>query len=361
MDCPRVKTYLVEHEDVLGADPRFSTLYLVGRAVPAPAPEQQQQPPNDQPNEMPQHPQQPPADQPNPDQHGPHPLNENPPVQPHQIPDHIEEDAPLNLQPGAHQPPPDMPLIPSVDNLSQTVATMFPDADAATRRDYLDGLRTINQRFVSAQERDGPFPSLATQPQAADRGVTGGLLRGGAFLDPPAVVAKLRRGWHDHIPLNLLTDSACATAGHSPSLAQDSLRVHDGQLLVSSTALDPSREHLMSAADLLQAYPRLIRMIRSHYSGPNPDRLANSFQAHYSMLLARPEFWQQTSFMIEFDIHIRKCFLQEPFDLAIWQADVWQTMLEANVFSLRAAAQAPRNFYGHNSVPSRDNDSRFSY
>ncbi|TDL21895.1 hypothetical protein BD410DRAFT_283762 [Rickenella mellea] len=158
----RVKTYFDAHEDVLQADPRFATLYLVGRAVPAPVPQQQQQqpnampqnpqqPPQQQPNVEPQEPQQPLQDQPIPGQHGPHPLNENPPVQPPQIPDHIEGDAPLNLQPGALQPPPDMPLIPSVDNLSQTVATMFPDADAATRRDYLDGLRTINQRFVSAQ------------------------------------------------------------------------------------------------------------------------------------------------------------------------------------------------------------------
>ncbi|TDL19840.1 hypothetical protein BD410DRAFT_899981 [Rickenella mellea] len=343
---PRIRAHLDTHKDTYANDERFAALYLVGR-VPANAP--QEPPPNPTPSPPPQipPPQIPPIQPPIGEQQGPEPN----------VPE------PLNANP---QPPPPadaaappLPLIPTVDDLSRSVADRFAEADGRTRLNYLSGLRELNMRFFSDQGQPAAAHTVgaAAAHTPAQRGVRG-LLQGGVFLDPPAVITKLRRGWQDHIPLNLLTDSACATAGQSiPS--HDSLRIRDGQIHIAATTLDHSCEHEMTAQDLLQAYPRLIRMIRLYYSGEHPDHLADDFQAHFSLLQARPEFWSQTRFIVVFDIHLRKRFLQEPFDLRIWQSEVWQTMLEENIFSLANAAQNSWPQFSTTAFSTRDYRSPF--
>lgn len=132
---------------------------------------------------------------------------------------------------------------------------------------------------------------------------------------------------------------------------KNTIHLDDGNLKLAAAVLDPSAENRMTVQDLLEAYPRFIQMIQAYFSGSNASDVAGGFEAHFTNLKNRHEFWSETRLVVEFDIHIRRRFLQEPFNPAIWQENVWNAILAEH---LLAIARRPNGNSSALPIASRD-------
>lgn len=126
------------------------------------------------------------------------------------------------------------------------------------------------------------------------------------FIDPPVFVDILQAGWKEYIPLNSLTNDACAAASRDPTALKKTLYLENGLIKLTSTALDPSGEELMTPQQILEAYPRFVRGIRLYYGVPKASKIADAFQTHFDNLRARSEFRTKTHLIMEYDITIRR-------------------------------------------------------
>ncbi|KAH0578007.1 hypothetical protein H2248_005566, partial [Termitomyces sp. 'cryptogamus'] len=157
-------------------------------------------------------------------------------------------------------------------------------------------------------------PLLAAPPQAA------------AELDPNVMPIPVRvqrvfnTGWTVYVPLDLLTNAAChraLTASNRHSDFSLSLTA-SGELQVSNSKFDHSKEHYMSALEFMQASATLIWVIclclqaspEALIGSPTARAIATFFQAHYNYIQHRLDFGDTFPVYLAYNIYIHHAYLQ---------------------------------------------------
>lgn len=148
------------------------------------------------------------------------------------------------------------------------------------------------------------------------------------LFDPPLVIKKLKAGWRRHIPLNACTNTVCLWAARITNEEEESLLINGGGRvrMVSSKISGADRELFMSGQDFIEAFPRLVRLISTHYPGPERLLLVAAYEKHFTFLLHWPDFWVSIEVVIAYDIAIRCRHLQSTFNPGTFQKEIWANM-----------------------------------
>ncbi|KNZ79967.1 hypothetical protein J132_08409 [Termitomyces sp. J132] len=147
-----------------------------------------------------------------------------------------------------------------------------------------------------------------------------------AELDPNVMPIPVRvqrvfnTGWTVYVPLDLLTNAAChraLTASNRHSDFSLSLTA-SGELQVSNSKFDHSKEHYMSALEFMQASATLIWVIclclqaspEALIGSPTARAIATFFQAHYNYIQHRLDFGDTFPVYLAYNIYIHHAYLQ---------------------------------------------------
>lgn len=146
-----------------------------------------------------------------------------------------------------------------------------------------------------------------------------------SLLDPPLVVRKLKAGWKEHIPLSACTNTACLRASKTSEGEDETLLIDGGGRvkMVGSKLAGADREPSMTSQEFIEAYPRFIRLIRTHFPGPTRHALARAYEVHYRSLMDRVDFWSDFEVIMAYDVALRRRHLQVSFNPADFQEAIW--------------------------------------
>lgn len=140
---------------------------------------------------------------------------------------------------------------------------------------------------------------------------------------PPAVVAVMKDGWSEHIPLSCLTDAAC----QSPDKVAHSVR---GKNSVH-TMLVSAQELWLSTLDFIQASARLVALVRAHYPDrAEADALADTYACHFNLVVKHPNFSSLPGVLVEYDVKIRRQMHDDmDVDLTVFQEPTYSALYQA--------------------------------
>ncbi|KAG6882589.1 hypothetical protein C0993_009935, partial [Termitomyces sp. T159_Od127] len=179
-----------------------------------------------------------------------------------------------------------------------------------------------------------PRPFLAAPPTSSSE------------LDPNIMPIPLHiqrvfnAGWTTYVPLDLLTNAACHRAMTASSRHGDSSLSlsSSGELQVSSSRFDLSRERHLTAYEFMQASKTLVWVIRfclragpeGLVGGPTAHAIADSFEAHYDRIQRRHDFGEHFPVYLAYDIYIRHAYLQNGGSVSVheWHKLVFEKKLQ---------------------------------
>ncbi|KAF5371871.1 hypothetical protein D9615_009520 [Tricholomella constricta] len=203
---------------------------------------------------------------------------------------------------------------------------------------------------------------------------------------PDTVIAILRNGWWDYIPLDSLTNDACHSAAFGSLKPEDStLGINDrGHITQRSMLIDSRKEKYMDCSTWKQSADNFLSALRDHLimydSHGNPDRslttyTIQSYKTHFRYLKARGDVDTNFSSYLLYCIFVRRQWLahrrtgKPNVPLHIFQvevfADIERKRVNRRVDSLSAAAAGSssksfRTSDGDNSSSSRSSADRSS-
>ncbi|KAG1721321.1 hypothetical protein EDD22DRAFT_761667, partial [Suillus occidentalis] len=155
-------------------------------------------------------------------------------------------------------------------------------------------------------------------------------LNGNTLPEAKAVATALRNNWLVHIPLSALSTKVLLTLGsssRSQAESDQSLSVKEGVLTVLAPHLDGKSEGDMSYEDWCHAWPRLVSMIRRYLPGAGANDIANAWEAHFTSLYARYDFFANFRRYLRYDIRLRQAFVHDhSFNPAHWQTEVYEAV-----------------------------------
>jgi hypothetical protein len=162
------------------------------------------------------------------------------------------------------------------------------------------------------------FPALSQNPPSITPGRVGDPDR---FVIPDAIRQKFQRRIV-HIPLNLLTDAACADQGSDTSSALMELVHHDsvtGRMINIEKSVSHTEELRMTFAEWHEAWKRLLQL----HKELRPEEYSY-WQAHYRIISdVRGVTGPNWTVWLAYDAEIRKRRLSEDLDPSIFHEAIW--------------------------------------
>jgi hypothetical protein len=149
-----------------------------------------------------------------------------------------------------------------------------------------------------------------------------------SFDDHPQAVAIMREGWNVYIPLSALTHKACANFSMRTA-AKSVVQLNRGTLNIATAPLTAEREQFMTGQEFMEAYPRMLRIIKEHYPFcEHAQKLHDAWQDHFKNIVQRQDFWSRTGVFIEYDIRVRRQHITKHFNPATWQSEIFQAICD---------------------------------
>ncbi|EIW73740.1 hypothetical protein CONPUDRAFT_170441 [Coniophora puteana RWD-64-598 SS2] len=246
--------------------------------------------------------------------------------------------------------PASAPGITFWDSLSNATREQFISmvSDQASRTSMLANARAPSARSPlprgsrAAMPR-APAPSAAaahststSAPVPRALPTAGRLLSGLTLPDHPLAIAAIQAGWTKHIPLTLLTNDTLRGLKWSKSTDRTTATVSDsGVLTLLPSTWTAEGEHALTLPEWMQAFPRLIRLIRLYFPEEPDSGLAacwaQIWQDHYDGIRLHPDVYKRGRWQLflAYDIECRRIHAAgvEDFDPSTFQDRVWNRIV----------------------------------
>lgn len=193
---------------------------------------------------------------------------------------------------------------------------------------------------ITSSSGIAPSTSLATRPLLAAPPAAMTELDPNIMPIPLRVQRIFNAGWSAYVPLDTLTTAACHRALTATNRQGDSsLSLSSaGEIQVSNSRFDQSKERLLTAFEFMQASSTLVWVIRNclkagpegQIGGPTAHAIADCFQIHYERIQRRQDFGENFQVYLAYDIFLRHAYLQSQGNLRM---DVWHRLVFERKFN----------------------------
>jgi hypothetical protein len=157
------------------------------------------------------------------------------------------------------------------------------------------------------------------------------------YLVIPDAVRKKFISRNTHIPLNLLTDAACADSGADTSSSMtEYIRLDQatGQLVQVDRATSHNAELRLTYLEWHGAWKRLLQLYKEH----RPEEL-DYWKVHFKRIRDHPAVaTEEWAVWVAYDAEIRKLRVTNPLDPSLFHEETWNRLY---IRSLRHQALAP--------------------
>jgi hypothetical protein len=210
----------------------------------------------------------------------------------------------------------------------------------------IDNLTDSIHSLVSNSRRHATAPPIITSGKRPLR-IAGQQATDAGLIVAEHISKKFKDGWKIHVPLTFLTDKYCAFAKGDQILSQDSLFLDEcGQIFSNSKALSPRGELELTFDEWIQAWHRLLPLIKTHLPHEH-----DNWQAHYFSILNNSTRALRWPLWLAYDTEIRRRSVSEAsvHHLLIWNE--LETTYIAKKVKDEVSRTSHRNVQAYNSRP----------
>ncbi|KAF8189225.1 hypothetical protein K438DRAFT_1763966 [Mycena galopus ATCC 62051] len=233
-------------------------------------------------------------------------------------------------------PVPDDPLIP--DNISEDGDPDSPAIEFGNEQptdlQVLEGLpsstlaRVVDLFINNGHKSADPIVTASSSAlRKRPARVLGAVTSASGTLIPEAIRKKFSgpEGWKTHVPLHYLTDKYCSISNHASTKELNDLFSFDGysgSLLSVPKELPIDPELELNFDQWFQAFGHLLELIQTYV--PEEHDL---WVAHFERMLHAPNGTAYWSLWLDYDSQVRRRALNEDLDPAIFQTEIWDSLL----------------------------------